>query len=58
MLSGFLQYLAYAIVSALLGLLSITDMLGVDAASAASSQFKQLLNAEPELTAGLAMAAR
>jgi hypothetical protein len=56
MLSGVLQSLAYMVLPALLGLLSIIDMLGIDAASAASRQFRQVLKAEPDLAADLAAA--
>ena len=58
MLSSLLQSLAYTVLSAVLGLLSITDMLGTDAASAASKEFRQVLKAEPDLAAGLATIGR
>jgi hypothetical protein len=58
MLSGILQSLAYVVVSALLGLVAITDMMDRDAELAASRQFRRVLKAEPDLAAGLAMAAR
>ncbi len=58
MLSALLWSLAYGVTSALLGLLSITDMLGMDAASAASQPFRRVLHAERDLPVRLAAAAR
>ncbi len=58
MLSSILQSLGYAVVSALLGLVAITDLMDRDAALAASRQFRRALKAEPGLAAELAMAAR
>ena len=58
MLSGILPSLGYVVASALLGLLSITDMLGVEAYSAGLRHFRRTLRAAPDLPARLAAAAR
>lgn len=58
MLSTLLRSLGYLVASALLGLLSITDMLGADALSTASQALKRALRVRPDLAEGLAAAAR
>ena len=58
MLSGILPSLAYIVASALLGLLSITDMLDREAYNAGLRHFRPMLRAAPDLPARLAAAAR
>jgi hypothetical protein len=58
MLSGILLSLSSLIASALLGLLSITDMLGKEAYSATLRHFRRVLHSEPDRAARLAAAVR
>ncbi len=52
------SYLASGVVSVLLGLLAISDYLGIDAEQAASREFRRVLQAEPDLAGDLAALAR
>ena len=58
MLSGILLSLSSLIASVLLGLLSITDMLGKEAYSATLRHFRRVPRSEPDRAARLAAAAR